>query len=281
MNNNRNARVISAEQTMQIIDSKQYEIDGKTIDLSSLINYSLENTELYKEEILDALVQGTQICNTRCETNIIVKNCSTMEAGFELDGKGKTGCLNFASANNPGGGFLSGAQAQEESLSRASTLYPTQLKFFDQMYEYNRARRTYLYSDRMIYSPSVVFFKDDSDHLLAKPYCMDVLTSPAVNVGAMIQNNRPDELLLSEKTMMDRIDKILTLFYVKRVQNLILGAWGCGVFRNNPIDIARYFAHYIKDGGKYSQTFENIIFAVYDRSKTQENIKAFENAFME
>jgi uncharacterized protein (TIGR02452 family) len=191
--------------------------------------------------------------------------------------QGKIACLNFASAKNPGGGFQSGAQAQEESLTRASSLYPTLTKYFSEMYEYNRSRKTLLYSDYMIYSPNVVFFKNDADELLKNPYIMDILTSPAVNIGAMKQNS--DEVFLAEKTMLSRIDKILSVFLMQKVENIILGAWGCGVFQNNPQDVARYFAHFLKGGGKYEKCFQTIVFAVFDKSINLQNITPFNDVF--
>lgn len=279
--NNRNTRIESAKQTLQIIENRKYYIQNQIIDLSSAIEQSILNTKLYTPELLDLMLQDNnrRIGNDSKKTIITIKNCSSMEAAQSIASEKKIGCLNFASAKNPGGGFLSGAQAQEESLARASTLYPTQMKFFNEMYEYNRKRSTYLYSDRMIYSPKVCFIKDDNDLLLTSPYCMDILTSPAVNIGAMIQNKKDEEFPLIEKTMLNRIDKILALFYANNIDTLILGAWGCGVFRNNPEDIARYFAHFLSSKGKYACAFNNIIFAVLDRSKNKENYRAFEKVF--
>lgn len=281
MKNNKDARINSANHTLQIIEDKQYQVQDKAIDLTSEINYSVSNAKLYTSEALEDLFLRIEnkITDENKRTSFFVKNCTSMQAAEEFTAVGKIGCLNFASAKNAGGGFMSGAQAQEECLTRASTLYPTLKQFQRDMYDYNRGRNTYLYSDRMIYSPAISFFKDDEGRLLPKLYNMDIVTSPAVNIGAMHQNSRLDELPLVEEVMMNRTDKILGLFYTHGVNNLILGAWGCGVFRNDPKDVAHYFAHFLKDGGKYSQCFDNIIFAVYDSGKKQENISAFEKVF--
>lgn len=279
---NRNKRVESAQQTLDIIKQGFYIADDEKIDISQTIEESVKKTTLYIPEYFDKRLSyiEKEISERDFQTNITVKNCTAMEAAEELLALGgKTGCLNFASAKNPGGGFLGGAQAQEESLARASALYPTQMKYFKELYEYNRAQNTYLYSDYMIYSPDVIFFKDDRDDLLAKPYVLDILTSPAVNIGAMIQNNRLDEKDEAEQTMMSRMDKLLSIFVSQEVDNLILGAWGCGVFRNQPEDVAHYFAHYLLNDGKYAKCFKNIIFAVFDTGKKQENINAFTQTF--
>lgn len=275
---NRNKRAQKAHETLQIIEQGFYRVNDEPIDISNLVAQSVKNTILYSPDSFDRIHPEVmqEIANRKFQTRIVVKNCTTIEAAGQLiKESGKTGCLNFASAKNPGGGFLGGSQAQEESLARASALYPTLMKFFTEMYEYNRSKNTYLYSDYMIYSPHVVFFKNDSDELLSTPYLLDVLTVPAINIGAMKQN-KPEELLLAEQTMLSRMDKLLSIFVIQKVENLILGAWGCGVFQNNPTDIARYFAHYLRNNGKYANCFRNILFAVFDRSKNKENSSVFE-----
>lgn len=279
MNDSREHKSKSANQTLSIIEAKQYEIKNERIDLAKEIDSSIANTQLYIDLDFEYVLSEAykKLNAVSFETTITVKNCTSMQA-YEFTSKEKVGCLNFASAKNPGGGFLNGAKAQEESLTRASALYPTLLKFERGMYDYNRARSTYLYSDYMIFSPQVPFFKDDDEQLLAEPYCMDIVTSPAVNVGA-IHNNRPNEFNQVETVMLKRIDKILALFLIHGTEELILGAWGCGVFRNEPKDIARYFATFLKPGGKYAHAFRKIIFAVYDTSKTHDNINAFEKEF--
>lgn len=284
MINNRNIRAKNAQETLDIIEQGYYTISSNKIQLKDSIKESLEATILYSPDSFASINEKVNrlLEEKRYETVISVKNCTSMEAAGELlHEEGHIGCLNFASAKNPGGGFLGGSQAQEESLTRASALYPTLMKYFTEMYEYNRSQDNYLYSDYMIYSPDVVFFKDDKDILLKNPYKMDILTSPAVNIGAMMQNKRFAELEKAKEMMIQRIDKILSVFVSQGVNKLILGAWGCGVFRNEPMDIASYFAHYLTSNGKYSHAFEKIIFAVFDRSKDLGNVKAFESVFFE
>jgi len=227
-----------------------------------------------------ALVGKTEM-TTAGKTDVTLVGKAEMKPveNAEMTTAEKIGCLNFASAKNPGGGFLSGALAQEECLAAASSLYPSlsQPKCLE-MYEYNRSRKTCLYSDYMIYSPNVVFFKDDTGLLLETPYQADVLTSPAVNIAAMSQTN-PSDLPYVEQTMMSRIDKMFAVFALHNVETLVLGAWGCGVFQNNPHDIARYFATFLTGNGKYAGYFRKITFAVYDRSINQENFNAFREVF--
>lgn len=278
MSSDKNQRANSAKETLNIIEQKSYTVKGKVVSLESAINQSMDETTFYNQHALDELmIEVNQLLiDKSTETTIEVVNETSMQAGERLGHlEGKVGCLNFASAKNPGGGFLGGAQAQEESLARASTLYPTLLKFTKEMYDYNKKLNSYFYSDNMIYSPGVTFFKDDTGALLSQSYVMDILTSPAVNIGAMIQNNCIAEVAKAEAVMMKRLDYVLGVFVANKVERLVLGAWGCGVFKNDPKDIAKYFAYYLKKGGKYEKAFKHIVFAVLDRSKTQENINVF------
>ena len=272
-------RVQKAQETLQIIQQGFYTVNDKRIDIANDVRRSVDAAQVYSPGALDYLHLEVQqmIVDRNFQTRITVQNRTTIEAAEQLTKtSGKTGCLNFASAKNPGGGFLTGAQAQEESLARNSALYPTLTKFQREMYDYNRSLTTYLYSDCMIYSPNVFFFKNDADELLVQPFLSDILTCPAVNVSAMIRN-KPSELDQVEQIMLSRIDKILSVFVLHKVEKLILGAWGCGVFRNKPEDVAAYFAHYLTRGGKYGKCFREIVFAVFDRSQNRENIRAFKH----
>lgn len=127
----------------------------------------------------------------------------------------------------------------------------------------------------MIYSPDVVVFRDDAGNFLDEPYLIHVVTSPAVNIGAIL-SNKPEEMDQAEDVNLNRMDKMLALFANNGVKKLILGAWGCGVFRNDPVKMAGYFHHFLKEGGKYEGVFEQIDFAILDR-KDRGIYRAFEH----
>lgn len=57
----------------------------------------------------------------------------------------------------------------------------------------------------------------------------------------------------------------------------MLGAFGCGVFGNDPYTVARGFKGLLT--GEFNGAFTNVIFAVLDNSANQMNIKAFEEVF--
>lgn len=274
----RNKRAEWAQETLSIIENGNYIAEDTIINIQADILNAIDGAELHSPESLSLLRDNLNIVPL-FDTEIIVENTTVLKAATKLANENKKiGCLNFASAKNPGGGFLGRAMAQEESIAVSSSLYPTLTKHFE-MYEYNRQRPTLLYSDYMIYSPDIVVFRDDEGCLLADPFMMSVVTSPAVNVGAII-NNRPYESEAIHAVMMERMDKMFALFLSKGIEHLLLGAWGCGVFRNDPKDIAGYFASYIKAGGKYHNCFKSIVFAVLDKSKEMQNIKAFEEVLL-
>lgn len=170
-------------------------------------------------------------------------------------------CLNFASAKHPGGGFLKGAMAQEESIALASGLYRC-LQTEPGYYEENRAYGSSLYTDHMILSPNVPVFRSDTGYLPV-PYTVSILTSPAPNATAIRAHERHnvDKII---PTLDSRIDKVLSIAVVEGYDTLVLGAWGCGVFGNNPKQVAQLFRKHLE--GKFLEAFRDVIFAVLDKS---------------
>lgn len=190
-----------------------------------------------------------------------------------LEGKEKIGVLNFASAKNPGGGFLNGAKAQEESLAASSTLYRT-LIVHEEYYRENRNCNSMIYTNHAIYSPDVVFFRDGSFRL-TEPMKASVLTLPAVNMGQVIQKG--EDVETARQAMKQRMKLALAIFANEGAENLVLGAYGCGVFRNEPKDVAIWWKELLNtEMGKY---FDLVFHAVLDYSREKKCIGAFEEVF--
>lgn len=267
---NKNYRIEIANKTLEIIKNGFYEYKGKEIDIKKELEESIKNTFTIAPKDWEAILKSP--IENKFETEIITKNCSTIEAIAEEE-NGKICVLNFASAKNPGGGFLGGASAQEESLARSSNLYETQIKD-KAMYDFNRNQSSFIYSDYMIYSPNVLFWNDDNGNYFEKPLGVDIITAPAPNKGAMLQHNRKEEIIATEEVFKKRMDKVLAIALQQKSDTLILGAWGCGVFRNEPKDVAHLFKEIIAE--KYSGAFKKIVFAVFDNSDKKANFKQFE-----
>lgn len=188
------------------------------------------------------------------ETVIQVTQQSTLAALRDQNPNSKVAALNFASARNPGGGFLRGAVAQEESIARSSTLIGG-LKD-SPYYTANRAQRSGLYTDGIIYSPEVWVFRDDRGQILEEPFKGAFITAPAVNVGAL--NAGEHEFVHDVMTRRSR--RILEVAAHHGTEVLILGAWGCGVFGNNPRTVASMFADHLSGG--FSSIFDKVVFPI-------------------
>jgi uncharacterized protein (TIGR02452 family) len=184
-------------------------------------------------------------------------------------GRKHCGVLNFASAKNPGGGFLKGSLAQEEALAVSSDLYNSQLQVRE-LYDINRNCRTALYTHNMIYSKGITFIRDGKLKFVSSPARANVLTAPAVNAGAYYKNERGNKTTVLA-IMEQRIRYILNIFASKGDHTIILGAYGCGVFGNDVVDIANIFRKLLVDAGM-EKHFKHIIFAVYDSSGQQFNV---------
>ncbi|MBA3685317.1 MAG: TIGR02452 family protein [Planctomycetes bacterium] len=179
--------------------------------------------------------------------------------------------LNFASARTPGGGYRTGANAQEETLARGSALVAS-LERAPRYYEQNRASPSALYTDHAIWSPAVPFFADDAGVFLATPYRAGVVTMPAPNRGAI---TAATELQAVPEALRRRIRCVLALAAQARIRHLVLGAWGCGVFRNPPETVAPLFREALSDLS-WSRAFTSVVFAIYDPSPQRATFAAFQ-----
>ena len=272
----RTTRVEMARQTVAICDAGSYTApNGTRISIGEELERAKRATVLYSPEKPPAGKRTDRTAQTRIE----VRNETAFAALARLSSLGNShlACLNFASAKNPGGGFLNGSLAQEEALACASGLYPCLLTA-PEYYERNRSNRSALYLDLTIFSPHVPFFRDDAGSLIEKPILASVITSPAPNAGAISQNE-PANLRRVEPTMRRRAELVLDIAAAHHVDRLVLGAWGCGVFRNDPRIVAAIFAELLKPSGKFAGAFAGVTFAVFDRSDDLATYQAFAERF--
>jgi uncharacterized protein (TIGR02452 family) len=209
------------------------------------------------------------------DTIFEVRNESTLTAILRLIDDGLSpAALNFASAKNPGGGFLGGARAQEESLARASGLYAA---IVDQpMYAHHRALRDALYTSWAIYSPGVPIFRGEDGRLLDVPRLCAFITSPAVNAKVVLEQDasRGDEITAA---MSERVSRVLAIAAEHEHRALVLGAWGCGVFRNDIDEIAGLFHASLNEN--FRGAFERVVFAILDSSRDERFIAPFRSRF--
>ena len=267
----RNKHAEIAQETLQIATTGKYIANGHDVDISADIAYTNSHTAFISQADADGLERS--FMPKSGQPSIELHDETTLAAIIRLAGKDNLGTLNFASAKNPGGGFLNGAMAQEESLAAASALYPSQL-LCAEYYTTNRRFNSFVYTDGAIWSPNVAFFRNDSAELLPAPVKSHVLTIPGVNYGQVLLKGEDTE---KAKTAMKRRMKIaLAIFADKGCSTIILGAFGCGVFRNDPANVAMWWNELLSEYGGH---FNNIVFSVFDRSRKRAAFGAFSKVF--
>ncbi len=275
----RSTRLELAKQTVEIVERGTYRSPtGRSVDLTPSLHACLEGTRFFTPEewvrLRDtALSRPSPVHRTVIE----VVNETTLQGLTRLLAASSepVAVLNFASAKNPGGGFLNGSQAQEESLARSSALYASLLRA-PEFYERHRASPSLLYSDAMIFSPGCPVFRNDEGTLLEQPQTATFITSPAPNAGAAA-NTRPEELPRIPEVFRRRSEGVLAMAAAHGYGRLVLGAWGCGVFRNDPQVVAASFATHLGVGA-WAGRFQHVLFSVLDTSSAQDTYAAFQQA---
>lgn len=269
---NRQRRAAIAHETLLILNSGRYTTPaGRIVSIAEPLHAAVAGTLL----VLPDAPVGSGPAGHR-HTQITVTPRSTLTAAHALSGRyGNVTALNFASAKHPGGGFLAGAQAQEESLARASGLYAC-LKAKFEFYAHHRERETSLYSDRVIYSPCVPVFRDEAGGLLDQPWLCSFITAAAVNAGA-VRENEPAHAAEIEPVMRRRAARLLAVAAANGADALVLGAWGCGVFKNDPHVVAGLFAELLH--GPFANVFAHVEFAVLDSAPGAPLYAAFAGTF--
>ena len=177
--------------------------------------------------------------------------------------------LNFASARRPGGSFLTGTMAQEEDLCRRTTLYARLESGLQETEFYNEGLADSYYSDAMLYSPEVLIIRD-SNFKLQSPVKTSIITCAAPN-NSSPHGKDPERLA---KVLVERIRNVLGLALYTGHRTIILGAFGCGVFNNDPEMVAEIFYKYLV-GRKFCRYFDRVVFAI----PAGPNLDTFSNMF--
>lgn len=275
-----------AKDTMKIINDGKYEKydpaskTSKTVSIANDLKLCISRTETFGPKEYENKQIHMNKHSSMCEIKVIpVSSYGAAKYLVNHDKIKNTCVLNFASATKPGGGFLNGRQAQEESLSRQSALYAS-IKGSKMYVEHGHRPNDNYYTDYMIYSPNVPVFRNDQDESLLPPneyFTVNVITSAAPNKTKIDKekysmNSKPNLNALIQT----RIRKIVKCAIDKKNDALVLGAYGCGVFGNDPKDISKLFKNVlVKEGlGFY---LHKVVFAI--TGPHSENFKAFSAEF--
>ena len=268
-------------------DTQQFYNSNPTLIES--VNVSKVGTKLYE----DGRKFDFPVNNNIKAGVVSITKSKTYEAAIRLNKQHpdkRIAVLNFASASRPGGGVKNGSSAQEESLCRCSTLYPTldRRVLWQQYYDVNRASGNVLHTDACIYSPGVIIFKTDTDfpeRMDEKEWCkVDVISCAAPNLRNEPANQYNPEtgkavsILPSvlQKIHEQRARQILAVAADNMIDILVLGAFGCGAFRNDPKVVAKAYQNVLTDHRQY---FDLIEFAIYCRDYETENYDTFQKIF--
>lgn len=254
-------RLELAQSTLDILKQGSYRI---TIDdLGDKLAACLKATKYYGPDDEVAPGRSRYVDGPTIE----VMPWTTLETARRLCGDYvRVGVLNFASGKNPGGGFLRGTEAQEETLARSSGLYSSlTLPHCARYYEANKESKDPRYTDAMIWSPDCPVFRDDDGFLIGDPYQIDIITCAAPNYTGILESGKykgsKADLRYNLRSIFERrVFKVLRLFSHHSVAILVLGAWGCGVFGNDTNMVAQVFrkALFID----FSEMFEKVVFAI-------------------
>ena len=265
-----NIRIL--EETLAICSRGYYGVNGKRADCK-LSKLQMPQAEvILPEDEIPALDKFGRSFTTeyRCEYG------DSFGAARKLFDEGKEGILvlNFANAGHPGGGVRNGATAQEEDLCRKSSLlFSLESMQARRFYNYNSTEMSSLGTDAVIITPRVEIIRDDDNNLLEESVVVAVMTCAAPNVREGIAGMSQEEY---ETMLYNRIMRMLLVAASRGYNNLVLGAWGCGVFGNDPKLMSDLFKKAARDTDGLFETME---FAIIRNEYKPENYDEFARNF--
>lgn len=264
------ARALGLE-TLAILDARSYRAPaGHTVALGERIDRARAGVRSYAPDDAVAAARVRQP-----PARISVENRTTLDAARELADAGtRPVALNFANGVAVGGGWLSGSRAQEESLFRSSALHAC--LDGDPMYAYHRRQRSRMRSSWTVYTPDVPVFRTDDGALLDEPWACSFLTASAVEAHRVDAFDDATRREVAD-AMSGRIDRVLAIAAAHGHDTLVLGAWGCGAFGNDPATVAGLFRDAI--AGAHAGAFARIVFAITDWSDERRFLGPFADAF--
>ena len=280
------------QDTLSILEKGSYQLAGRTIPLK-LTRKGQEAVEVFLPEDIQKICQRNDFqhvhvigrCGYGCENadSFSLARKRIEQFSFHLKQKGAKPVLvlNFANPVNPGGGVRRGAKAQEEDLCRKSSLLVSlESAKASAYYAYNRALDTYMGSDAVMIHPQVEIIKDETGALLPDSVIVAVMTCAAPMLRYGLEGMTQEQY---EELMYRRITGMLKVAAYLGYQHLILGAFGCGAFKNDARVVSDIFYKALKefdfDGMKENDMFRRIDFAVMDHSEDQYNFKEFSRNF--
>lgn len=254
-------------------------LDTKTID---------EGSRCYHEELppvtCDRVPGGTRIV-------VLGEDC--LVTAERLVGRDyNPALLNFASGGHPGGGVERGSRAQEETICRRSTLTRSIFTFdakYAKRYGYPHHEGANYPLDNLdfsaIYSPGVTVFREGKEcTYMEHPYSVAVITCAALNLNGTHRLKLTPDKRMPEEAVAITLNKVRTIFRIALLHghdSLVLGAFGCGAFKNPPDQVAAIF-HEVLEETEFKDRFRVVTFSIIeDHNSKNRNLNAFQQEFAE
>ena len=275
------------QETLEICRRGYYEHNGKRVQLK-LSQKEMETVRVFLPEQVEALKDfkdfshvhyfGSVRCGYSCQNKDSFTAAREHSRFIINRNKGKKPgeilVLNLANPVHPGGGVRRGARAQEEDLCRKSSLLLSlETAEAKKYYDYNSALYTYMGSHGIIITPKVEIIRDEKGELLDQTMVVAVMTCAAPMITKGLEGMSQEEY---RQLMYDRITGMLRCAAALGYEHLVLGAFGCGAFKNPPEVVANALRQVAEE---YRYYFEAIEFAVYCSPRDDTNYQVFKNTF--
>lgn len=281
------------QDTLRILKQGYYTADDKRVNLK-LSPKQMEEIQVFLPADIERICADKAYKHVYVAEGRIEFGCENADS-FELarqiqkemaylsdrDKKQTVLVLNLANPVHPGGGVRRGARAQEEDLCRKSSLLLSlESSAARKYYDYNSSLHTYFGSDALMITPQVEIIRDEKGNLLQDSIIVSIMSCAA----PMLCNGLEGITDAQYRAMMfGRITGMLKTAAYLGYQVLVLGAFGCGAFRNDAHIVSDIFYRALREfdynGMKAGNFFRRIDFAVLDRTKNQYNFREFSRNF--
>lgn len=270
--------------TIEIVNQGYYiSPDGNRHDFSR-IGEMMNSSEFVSKELPP---NSDEPLDTKTLVEVVNEDCLEVTKRLVAEGY-EPALLNMASRQNPGGGVTKGTGAQEETLFRRTNLFKSLYQYAPYAEQYGIIKSAHQYPlDRNfggVFTPAVTYFRESESKgyaLMNDPVYFAVISVAGINRPELT----PDGNEIAPHLVAGVKNKIRTIFRLglkNYCDSLVLGALGCGAFRNPPRHISRLF-HEVMDEPEFKNKYRRIVFAILEdhNSKKSHNPEGNFNPFEE
>ncbi|NGX44180.1 MAG: hypothetical protein K1060chlam3_00345 [Candidatus Anoxychlamydiales bacterium] len=246
-----------------------------------------EDEKKYFDEVVskNALLAKNEPLTYKVAQKVEIIEGDTFDVALTLKNEKKyknVAVLNMANQTSPGGGFLQGSSAQEEALCRRSNLFDSinihpigRDKTNFNPYLREKMKGSYQVPEfGAIYSPNILIYRGNQDvdgyAYLKNPEDVDVISSAAYDIA---HGSKSKPANYRENTKI-KLQMILNTALEKKQECVVLGAYGCGAFGNDPKEVTSIVKEILKERAIYQKEMK-IVFAIIKDRNDKGNIENF------